>query len=312
MNLLARINAQSDAMTTVGVVANRMKEKDPEFDPICLTLRDTAKTSYRVSGPDIFKLTEQKKGGSRKAVKVVSIQKVSETAFKGWLEFAEHPETYEMYAFIPKTEHNMKWVASHLMDNFWDITPASIEKEAKKISETMTHIREPEKEHAIPTVMNAATPGSGGAEKELMESKVKVAGLESQLGAQQMNYANETLRKKMEEMQEELDQYKATEAGDGVVEPATQEKVAKSREEEIALAEKDPHKNLLDYTDKDRFNDDLKKQAKKIMLTEEKHVVWLAAHKERYPGKWWLHADYRRRLYDIREELKREYFKTGA
>lgn len=302
MNLLKKGDTPAEVMAGIGKIAAQKARTDPRYEPIMLTLNDKSKTSQRTCGPDIFKFSQHQPEGSRRPVKTVSIAEVSETRFREWLEFVEDPETWDMYAYIPRTEHNMRWLATHLGDNMFYIDSSEVREEAEKIAETIEPLRDAKKDTQLPQFTGAKTPNKeDDPEKALAGAKALINALQNQIGTQ----------KQADDVDKILEENRRLKVALEEKETAAKASIPAIREKTIGkyFLDKDSFMHLATKTN---FNDMLKKEAKRILTRD--HVGWIERFKENFyktnppEAKWWIHADYRRKILSIKDKIKTDYF----
>lgn len=297
MNLVKKGDSASDVMQGIGRLAKQKASKDPEYTPILLTMIDADRDDFRTTGFDIFVLSTSAHASSRRPVKTVSIRKTSETNFREKLNFAQHPESFELYAYVPKTEHNMRVLASHLRDRFWTIEPPEVEQEAIKIAETMDHIRTPEVEHALPDINQIMKPAAGPQHLQLEEAKREIEELkEKQKESERMQALIDENRKLKDELA-------------GKAEIKEEEKEEEEAFEPKLLRPDGKPYYVLHKATPENFKSRLKEETRLTLQNE--HADWLAAHKKRYEHdkrQYWLQPDYKKMLKDIQTEILKGYY----
>lgn len=115
--MIRRGEGALELMKRKGVVARNKATRDKEYTPIKLMLKEMK--NVRTSAFDIFVLGQEESARGR-PVNTIHISRANEKNFVGQEEFVLDTETGEMFVYIPKTEWNMKVLASNLNEQ-WDI-----------------------------------------------------------------------------------------------------------------------------------------------------------------------------------------------
>lgn len=141
MNLTGRGMDPHEKMKRIGAMARRKAGADSEYRPIRLSILNRQRQSFMTTACDSFKLSQNVSDMGLTSWDL-SIIRMTEARFSEALNFVRDPDTMDLYHFIPWTEDNIRWLASHLEDEIWEIDDAQALEEAKKIAATMPKIRD--------------------------------------------------------------------------------------------------------------------------------------------------------------------------
>jgi len=169
MSLTKKGESEHDRMITTGRLASNKSKVDAEYLPIKIILKRNRTTT--IGTCDVFSVFENNANG--RVQKSITIQKISEPNFQGWVSFVLDPESYEMYCFIPKTDSNMRMLTSHY-NELWVIGDEDIDRICKERFAALEKTRDVEAEHSEVGLENVVKEGAkDDLIKKLMEENQK-------------------------------------------------------------------------------------------------------------------------------------------
>lgn len=268
--ILKRGLNEYEEMNVIGRLAANKAATLPEFTPIKLVLKEPR--AFFISSCDVFVLnTTQNQRG--KDVKSVDVLMCSVPGFRQRVAFVEDPDSYECYAYIPKTEHNMKLLASHLGE-FWDIEDKAVLDEVVELAKGIKKVRDTDGLHAP---VSGAAPTKQPEIERLREENATLKAREGLDPRQRTNTVEADIRIRKAEKEKAEAEAKAAQMA--------------ALLEAYQAKESEP---------KDNGAKDLKAAAKEALLADTEFMDALKAQNER----WWLSKDYRDALNAKMDELK--------
>ncbi len=175
MSLTRKGESEHERMVTVGRLASNKSKVDPEYFPVKIILKKNRTTT--IGSCDVFHVFENNTNG--RVQKSITIQKISEPNFQGWVSFVLDPESFEMYCYIPKTNGNMRMLVSHY-NELWVIDDPDIDKVCKEGFEKLEKTRDAESEHSEVGLEHVVKQGM--IEEELKKLREENERLRSTIG----------------------------------------------------------------------------------------------------------------------------------
>lgn len=149
MNMLKRGESDFERMQRIGSIAKTKASQDGEFAPVKLTVTDLRLRTHKVTGFDVFNMTMVYNQQRGREFPTLSIRYITEDKFAEWVKFVIDPSTFQLIAYIPNTENNKKYLASHLKDNVWVFEgPDGLAEEIQEMCDKMTHTQNPQRNRA--------------------------------------------------------------------------------------------------------------------------------------------------------------------
>ena len=125
---MQRGDSPLDAMKKTETIAKRKSVANKEFTPVRLILKEDKNCLIKTC--DIFKMQTMSDARGRDRADL-SISRCIETNYRDHVAFEADKEEGYCWCVIPKTDHNMKLLATH-WDELWDIDDPVVNEEAHK------------------------------------------------------------------------------------------------------------------------------------------------------------------------------------